>query len=82
MRILIAGGAGFIGSHLADRYIAHGDKVFVADNFSTGRAENLPAGIRTIYTNLSEYLPPATDPLRRIEPNQNLHLESPCSPPD
>ena len=42
MRILITGGAGFIGSHLAERLLARGDEVVVADNFSTGRRDNLP----------------------------------------
>lgn len=41
MKILITGGAGFIGSHLADRLIARGDAVLVIDNYSTGRRDNL-----------------------------------------
>lgn len=41
MRILITGGAGFIGSHLADALIARGDLVTVLDNLSTGRRENI-----------------------------------------
>jgi UDP-glucose 4-epimerase len=41
MRILITGGAGFIGSHLCDRLIRDGHSVTVIDNFSTGRASNL-----------------------------------------
>ena len=41
MRILITGGAGFVGSHLADRLIARGDEVLVIDNYSTGRRDNL-----------------------------------------
>ncbi len=41
MRILITGGAGFIGSHITDRLIARGDEVLVIDNFSTGRRDNL-----------------------------------------
>ena len=41
MRILITGGAGFIGSHLADRLLARGDDVLVVDNFATGRRDNL-----------------------------------------
>lgn len=42
MRILITGGAGFIGSHVADRLLARGDRVLVVDNFATGRRDNLP----------------------------------------
>lgn len=38
---VVSGGAGFIGSHLCDRLLAHGDEVRVLDNFSTGRPDNL-----------------------------------------
>ncbi len=41
MRVLITGGAGFIGSHLADRLLERGDRVFVVDNYATGRRDNL-----------------------------------------
>ncbi|MEP6779280.1 MAG: NAD-dependent epimerase/dehydratase family protein [Gemmatimonadaceae bacterium] len=41
MRVLITGGAGFIGSHLTDRLLARGDEVFVIDNYATGRRDNL-----------------------------------------
>jgi UDP-glucose 4-epimerase len=41
LRVLITGGAGFIGSHLADAYIARGDEVFVLDDLSTGSIENI-----------------------------------------
>ena len=41
MKILITGGAGFIGSHLQDRLIKEGHRVVVVDNLSTGRKENL-----------------------------------------
>lgn len=41
MRIFITGGAGFVGSHLADKLLARGDEVMVIDNFSTGRRDNL-----------------------------------------
>jgi dTDP-glucose 4,6-dehydratase len=41
MRILLAGGAGFIGSHIADQLLARGDEVVVLDNFATGRHANV-----------------------------------------
>ena len=41
MRILLAGGGGFIGSHLADRLVARGDEVVVVDSFVTGRRSNV-----------------------------------------
>ena len=43
MRVLITGGSGFVGSHLADRLLARKDQVLVIDNFSTGRRDNLKA---------------------------------------
>jgi UDP-glucose 4-epimerase len=43
LRILITGGAGFIGSHLTDRLVADGHQVTVLDNLATGRKENLAA---------------------------------------
>jgi UDP-glucuronate decarboxylase len=41
MRILVTGGAGFIGSHLCDRLLAEGHQVVCLDNFFTGRRENI-----------------------------------------
>ena len=42
-RILVTGGAGFVGSHVADAYIARGDRVWVMDDLSSGRLEHVPA---------------------------------------
>lgn len=41
MKVLITGGAGFLGSHLADRLLDEGSEVLVLDNYETGRRENL-----------------------------------------
>lgn len=41
MRVLITGGAGFIGSHLADAYLQRGDEVLVIDDLSTGTIDNI-----------------------------------------
>ncbi|MEZ4767515.1 MAG: NAD-dependent epimerase/dehydratase family protein [Caldilineales bacterium] len=41
MRVLVTGGAGFIGSHIVDAYVAAGHEVFVLDNLSTGKLANL-----------------------------------------
>jgi UDP-glucose 4-epimerase len=41
MRVLITGGAGFIGSHLSDAYLARGDEVYALDDLSTGSIENI-----------------------------------------
>jgi UDP-glucose 4-epimerase len=42
-RALVTGGAGFIGSHVADLYLEHGYEVTVLDNFASGRRENVPS---------------------------------------
>ncbi|HLA78304.1 MAG TPA: GDP-mannose 4,6-dehydratase, partial [Vicinamibacteria bacterium] len=43
MKVLITGGAGFIGSHLAEALLARGDSVFLLDNLSTGSIDNIEA---------------------------------------
>ena len=40
--VLITGGAGFVGSNLADRLVAQGDKVTIVDDLSMGLVENIP----------------------------------------
>jgi UDP-glucose 4-epimerase len=60
MRVLITGGAGFIGSHMADRLLKEGHDVVVVDNESTGRRSNVPAGakyIRADVTHLDQLEP-------------------------
>lgn len=44
MRVIVTGGAGFIGSHIADALVERGDEVLVLDDLSTGRRENVPIG--------------------------------------
>ncbi|MGE5188725.1 MAG: NAD-dependent epimerase/dehydratase family protein [Gemmatimonadota bacterium] len=48
MRILITGGAGFIGSHVADACAAEGHEIMVIDNLSSGKKENVPAAARFV----------------------------------
>ncbi len=43
MRVLVTGGAGFIGAHVAEHLLAAGHEVAVVDDLSTGRRTNLPA---------------------------------------
>ena len=61
MRVLITGGAGFIGSHLAARCIAEGWEVTVLDNFSTGHRKNI-AGlpVKVIFGDVMNWEPLAT----------------------
>ncbi|HET9949199.1 MAG TPA: NAD-dependent epimerase/dehydratase family protein [Longimicrobiales bacterium] len=47
-RVLVTGGAGFIGSHVADAYVAAGDEVWVLDDLSSGRRENVPAAAQLV----------------------------------
>ncbi len=47
-RVLITGGAGFIGSHVADAYLAAGYDVTILDNLSSGRESNVPRGARFV----------------------------------
>jgi UDP-glucose 4-epimerase len=42
VRVVVTGGAGFIGSHLADAFVARGDEVLVVDDLSSGRRERVP----------------------------------------
>jgi len=46
MRVLLTGGAGFIGSHVAEHLLARGHEVIVVDHLSSGKRENVPEGAR------------------------------------
>jgi UDP-glucose 4-epimerase len=46
VRVLVTGGAGFIGSHVADRLLERGHEVAIVDDLSTGKRENVPEGTR------------------------------------
>ena len=47
-RVLVTGGAGFIGSHVVDAYMALGDEVWIVDDLSSGRRENVPDGAELV----------------------------------
>jgi len=53
MRILVTGGAGFIGSHMADRLLEEGHDVIIVDNESTGRRSNVPAGAKYVQADVT-----------------------------
>jgi len=44
MKVLLTGGAGFVGSHVADQLLARGHEVAVVDDLSSGKKENIPDG--------------------------------------
>lgn len=53
MNVLVAGGAGFIGSHVVDALLAEGHKVAVLDNFSHGHEANVPRGVPVFRADLA-----------------------------
>jgi UDP-glucuronate decarboxylase len=77
MRILVTGGAGFIGSHLIDRLMAQGHEVICLDNFFTGTKNNLLKWIGNPYFEYIRH--DITEPIR-IEVDQIYHLACPASP--
>ncbi|MFM7537426.1 MAG: UDP-glucuronic acid decarboxylase family protein [Acidimicrobiales bacterium] len=83
MRIVVAGGAGFIGSHVCDALVARGDEVVCVDNFLTGRRANIAHLIGNQRFTLVEHDvceplgPVVTVPVDRV-----MALASPASPKD
>lgn len=77
LRIVVTGGAGFVGSHLVDRLIARGDSVIVVDNFFTGRKENLVHHFGNPRFELIRH--DVVEPLL-LEVDQIYHLACPASP--
>lgn len=80
-RVLITGGAGFIGSHLCDRFIAEGDEVICLDNFITGSPDNIAhllgnPKFRFVQYNVTDFI--------YVEGKVDavLHFASPASPID
>jgi UDP-glucose 4-epimerase len=52
MRVLVTGGAGFIGSRVAKHLLAHGHQVAIVDDLSSGKRENIPEGVRFCKTDI------------------------------
>jgi dTDP-glucose 4,6-dehydratase len=81
MRVLITGAAGFLGSHLVERFLADGHEVVGMDNFLTGSPENIAhlmgrPGFRFVEHNVTDYIY-VEGPLDGV-----LHFASPASPID
>lgn len=77
MRILVTGGAGFIGSHLIDRLMAAGHDVICLDNFYTGHKRNILKWMDSPYFEFIRH--DITEPIR-LEVDQIYHLACPASP--
>ncbi len=77
MRILVTGGAGFIGSHLIDRLMADGHEIICLDNFFTGHKRNI--GQWRNHPNFELIRHDITEPIR-LEVDQIYHLACPASP--
>jgi dTDP-glucose 4,6-dehydratase len=80
MRVLVAGGAGFVGSHLCDRLMDRGDEVVCVDDLSTGRPQNLAhldgrSGFTFVNADVSRDVP-VDVPVDAV-----CNLASPASPP-
>jgi dTDP-glucose 4,6-dehydratase len=80
-RYLVTGGAGFIGSHLCESFLAQGHEVLCMDNYSTGAKHNISSFLtnprfRFIDHNISRYIE-VPEPLDYV-----LHFASPASPVD
>ena len=81
MRTLITGGAGFIGSHLCDRFLAESHEVVAVDNFITGTPENIAHLLGNPKFKLVGH--DVSNPLKVKEKLDNvLHFASPASPVD
>jgi UDP-glucose 4-epimerase len=83
MRVLITGGAGFIGSHLADRLLGRGDSVVVIDNYATGRRDNLTGqrGLQVVEGSIAD---PAAlaDAFERARPDVVVHAAAAYKDPN
>jgi dTDP-glucose 4,6-dehydratase len=81
LRVVLAGAAGFVGSHLAAELLRRGDEVVAVDNYVTGRAENLRALDASARLSVMDH--DVTQPLPVTgSVDAVLHLASPASPPD
>ena len=78
MRILITGGAGFLGSHLCERLLNEGNEVICLDNYFTGRKRNIAHLLSNPYFELVRH--DVTEPFR-FEVDRIYNLACPASPP-
>ncbi|MFI6394278.1 NAD-dependent epimerase/dehydratase family protein [Nonomuraea sp. NPDC050547] len=80
-RVVISGGAGFVGSHLCERFVDNGAQVVCLDNYTTGRLENVAHLLEA--ENFEAVACDVTEPVRVNGPvDLVMHLASPASPKD
>ncbi|BAD45292.1 UDP-glucuronic acid decarboxylase [Oryza sativa Japonica Group] len=77
LRVLVTGGAGFVGSHLVDRLVERGDSVIVVDNFFTGRKDNVAHHLANPRFEVIRH--DVVEPIL-LEVDQIYHLACPASP--
>jgi len=71
VRAIVTGGAGFIGSHVVEALLARGDEVTVIDDFSNGKHENVPDGVRIVEEDIRQGL---HDVFADVRPEVCFHL--------
>ena len=71
MAVLVTGGAGFIGSHVAEALVARGEDVVVLDDLSSGKRENLPEGVELVEGDVRER---QDELFARVKPEVCYHL--------
>jgi UDP-glucose 4-epimerase len=73
VRVIVTGGAGFIGSHVVEALLARGDEVWVLDSLASGRRENVPAAATLVEADVRDGA--AVDALfDRVQPEACAHL--------
>lgn len=72
MKVLVTGGAGFIGSHVCDVFLRAGHEVLALDDLSSGRRENLDGRVRLVVADIRS--PEAAELIRRERPEVLCHL--------
>lgn len=77
MKILLTGGAGFIGSHVAEQLISHGYEVIIIDNLISGSTTYLPQGVEFFQMDIND--PSVEDVFKTVKPEIVLHLAAQTS---
>jgi len=83
MKILITGGAGFIGSHLVDRLLARGEDILVIDNYATGRRDNVtPQPKLTVVEGSIADMDLVEEVFKGFQPDQVVHAAASYKDPE